>query len=310
MNRLIAFGEVLEDYAFDNDKVIKLVGGAPLNFLCSASYFNSDCYIITCLSNDKGSSRVLSMMKKEGINLDYIKFDTSTILCHSEVSVDKKTGEREFLFFKDNASFLSLKEEDIREEYFKNNDVFHFGTVCLLNDSIFKAQEKAIKLAIKNNCLISFDPNFRATLFKENTQKKLVCDFLPYVDILKLSIDELNVLTNFNNELENINELFDKYQNLKIIFLTEGSKGIDLYFRNRKVIHQDSIKPVKIIDTIGCGDCSYGAFISSFMNDDCINKDNIDKLNDDIYKNALFKACKVGSKICSIQGSLPIPDIN
>lgn len=95
----------------------------------------------------------------------------------------------------------------------------------------------------------------------------------------------------------------------KIIFLTKGSKSIALYFRNRKVLHQDGIKPVKIIDTIVCGDCSYGALISSFMNNDNINKDNIYNLNDHIYKNALFKACKVGSKICAIQGSLPIPDI-
>lgn len=309
MNRLIAFGEVLEDYVFDESKVFKLVGGAPLNFLCSASYFNSDCYIITCLSNDEGSKRVLALMKKEGINLDYLKFDNSTILCHSEVTVDKKTGEREFKFYKENASFLSLKEEDIKEDFFKNNDVFHFGTVCLLNDSIFKAQMKAIKLAINSNCVISFDPNFRPNLFEVDKQKKLVYSFLPYVDILKLSVDELNILCTSNSEVFNINELFDSYQNLKIFFLTKGSKGIDLYFKNNRFIHQDSIKVIKMVDTIGCGDCSYGAFISSFMNDDCINKDNIDKLNDDIYKNALFKACKVGSKICSIKGSLPIPDI-
>lgn len=310
MNRVISFGEVLEDYVLnDNNEYIKLVGGAPLNFLATCSKLDSDCYLITCLSNDDGSKRVFKMIEKENIHATYIKYDYSTILCHSKVSVDKITGEREFFFYKDNASFLSLNEEDIKEEYFKENDLFHCGSVCLLNENIYKAQLKAIKLAIKNNNVISFDPNFRPSLFKQEKQKKLVNSFLPYVDILKLSIDELIILTDLNNETDNINELFDHYQNLKMIFLTKGSDGISLYFRNREMIFQQSIKVEKMIDTIGCGDCSYGSFISFFMNNNEINKDNIDYLNKDLYKKALLKSCQVGALVCSIKGCLPLPDI-
>ncbi len=302
MNKLIAFGEVLEDYVPEGDGFKKLVGGAPLNFLSMASQLGASSYMITGLSKDEGSQRVLEMMNREGVHTEFVKFDPTTSLCHTEVSVDRTTGEREFYFFKKNASFLSLNEDDIKEYWFVKGDVFHFGTVCLLGDSIYKAQMKACEIAQEKGCLISFDPNFRATLFKEEEQKKLVLDFISFADILKLSEDELKVMSD-----DGVDGLFRNYTNIKLIFLTKGSNGIDLCFRNEKIIHMDSIKPNKIVDTVGCGDCSFGAFISTFIINHLTENNNIDKLDESIYLSALKRAVTAGSLLCEQQGALPVP---
>lgn len=303
MKKLIAFGEVLEDYVPYEGSFKKLVGGAPLNLLAMASNLGSPAYVITGLGNDEGSERVLSMMKKEDVKTDFVKIDSSSTLCHTEVTVDKNTGEREFYFFKDNASFLSLNENDIHEEWFDEGDIFHFGTVCLLNDSIYKAQMKACEYATKNGCLISFDPNFRPTLFKEEEQRYLALSFLPFVDILKLGEDELTIMSLTGKS----DELFERFPNIKMIFLTKGSKGIELVFKNRESIFVESVKPNKIVDTVGCGDCSFGAFLSTFITNNLTNKENIDNLSDDVYIRALKLAAKAGSLLCEQQGALPVP---
>lgn len=303
MGKLIAFGEVLEDYVPENDGFKKLVGGAPLNLLSMASQLGASTYMITGLGRDEGSHRVLAMMEKEHVNSDYVKFDDTTTLCHTEVVVDKTTGEREFYFFKDGASFLSLAKEDIRPSWFEEGDVFHFGTVCLLNYSIYDAQLRACAYANEAGCLISFDPNFRPTLFKEEEQKRLSLSFLPFVDILKLGEDELKTMTETND----VNELFDRFENLKMIFLTKGSNGIELIFRNGKRLFEKSVKPNKIVDTVGCGDCSFGAFLSVFLTKGLTSKEDIDKLDDEVYESALRYATKAGSLLCEQQGALPVP---
>lgn len=305
--KLIAFGEVLEDYIPKKDGGWKkLVGGAPLNFLAMAKKARASAYLITCLGTDEGSLRFDNMIKQEGINRDFIKIDPNSSLCHTEVEVDPSSGEREFSFYKENASFLSLNEDDIKDSWFNEGDTLHFGTVCLLNDRIFKAQLKAVDIANRKGCLLSFDPNFRPTLFEKGKQEKLTASFLPFADILKLSEDELNILTTNAD----VNELFSLYPNLKIVFLTLGANGIDLCFKEGRRIHQDSVRPRKIIDTVGCGDASFGAFMGTLLQNEKADKYNIDKLKESSYKSALYKAAKAGSLLCGQEGALPVPDLN
>lgn len=106
---------------------------------------------------------------------------------------------------------------------------------------------------------------------------------------------------------DGVDGLFRYYSNIKLIFLTKESNGIDFCFRNEKIIHMDSIKPNKIVDTVGCGDCSFGAFISTFIINHLTEKNNLDKLDEFVYLSALKRAVPAGSLLCEQQGALPVP---
>ena len=306
--KIIALGELLIDKDnLEDGSNINLIGGAPLNFICAARKWIKDCYYITGLTNDLKDYNFDKIIKKEHINLAYSKLIDNLDVAYTKVDIDKNTGERQFSFNLNNAPFLNLSSNDLKEEYFSNLSLLHIGTVALLNDNYIKLQTLACTYAKKYNSLISFDPNFRDKLFNRNQQIALTKLFLPLIDILKVSEEELGFLiTDKEKNDEKIQSLFDQFENIKIILLTKGKKGLELHLKNSIVLYQPGIKPKQIIDTIGCGDITFGTFIGSLL---YLNKENydIDKLKLNIYEEALLYAAIAGSLTCEHQGALPTP---
>ena len=63
-----------------------------------------------------------------------------------------------------------------------------------------EAHKKAIDCAIDNNSIISFDPNVRLPLWNsEDECRKAILEFLPFAHIVKISDEELEFITGFNN---------------------------------------------------------------------------------------------------------------
>ena len=306
--KIIALGELLIDKVnLENGSNINLIGGAPLNFICAARKRVKPCYYITGLTNDLSNYNFEKIIKKERIDLTYSKIIDSLEVAYTKVDVDKNTGERHFSFNLNNAPFLSIKPNDLKEEYFKDLSLLHIGTVALLNENFIELQKLACHYAKKYNALISFDPNFRDKLFDVNHQVSLSKLFLPLIDILKVSEEELGFLTEKEGNLnDKIQSLFDQYKNIKLILLTRGEKGLELHLTNSIVLYQPAIKPKQIIDTIGCGDVTFGTFVGSLT---YLNKENknISQLNLGIYEEALLYASIAGSLTCEHQGALPTP---
>ena len=70
--------------------------------------------------------------------------------------------------------------------------------------------------------MISYDPNYRASLWKnEETAKEQMRSLIPYVDIMKISDEETELLTGKEKPEEAAEILFQK--GVKIIAVTLGS---------------------------------------------------------------------------------------
>ena len=309
MPKFISYGEVLEDYVPGDDGFIKLVGGAPLNLAAVVSKYFSETYLITCLGCDLDSKYVSKMIDECKIKDDFIKYDESKILCHTEVTVDKNTGEREFKFFKENASFLAIKDEKIDHNLIEDNDVFHFGTVALLDEKIIKEFDKTLNKITSKNIFITFDPNLRDTLFVGDEQIQLVNKYLKFVNLLKVGSEELSRITNNIDLTYSTVKLFNEYPKLKGILVTFGKDGLRLFLRDGRFFNQEAIKPKIIYDTIGCGDASFGAFIGYLLKNTDKMNDQFLKINDEEFKLALLNSAKYGSKLCEQKGAIPVSDI-
>ena len=72
--------------------------------------------------------------------------------------------------------------------------------------------------------MISYDPNYRASLWKnEETAKEQMRSLIPYVDIMKISDEETELLTGKEKPEEAAEILFQK--GVKIVAVTLGSEG-------------------------------------------------------------------------------------
>lgn len=70
--------------------------------------------------------------------------------------------------------------------------VFHFGSLSLTDEPARTATIEAVKIAKSSGVLISYDPNYRASLWeKKETAVEQMKSMIPYVDVMKVSDEEL-----------------------------------------------------------------------------------------------------------------------
>ena len=113
--------------------------------------------------------------------------------------------------------------------------------------------------ALTKDMFISFDPNFRGDLWKENEQQ-FVKKCMPFVEkshLCKFSLEEAQLLSG----KEDIHEAcgFLHEVGAKIITITLGKEGTLLSAKNvRKIVPSIPVKPV---DTTGAGDAFIGCLL-------------------------------------------------
>lgn len=288
MNKVICIGEALIDFKETKEGFSMNAGGAPANVCCAVARLGGNSAFLGKLSNDYFSSFLLNNMKKYNIDTSYVVIDNKY-----------KTGlafvkDGEFVFYHDNSCDLMLDKSEIRQDMFNDGDILHFCSVCLVESPIKYAHLQALKY---HKGLVSFDVNIRENLWEDKKQMyKAITSFIPYADIIKVTLDELCKITLCNNEKEGIAYLREMSSKWQIVLVTKGSDGVTAYDRNLNFIYQNAIY-VKPVDATGAGDCFIGSILF------CILKDKLNlNLND--MKKALAFAAKASSIKVSRKGTM------
>ena len=81
-------------------------------------------------------------------------------------------------------------------ELLQNCKIFHFGSLSLTAQPAHEATVTAVSHAKAEGALISYDPNYRASLWSSEdvaieTMKSMIC----YADVMKISDEESLLLT-------------------------------------------------------------------------------------------------------------------
>lgn len=265
MKSVVAMGEAIVDFIpekkgekLKNTESFKRVcGGAPANVAAAVARLGGKSRLITQLGKDAFGEYIKDELLECGVDTGCIMYTDKANTPLAFVSLDK-SGEREFAFYRKPSSDMLLSGEQIKEEWFSDCAIFHFGSVDLLEAPVKYAHKAAIRYAKKAGAKISFDPNIRLSLWdcKENCVSA-VWEFIPYVDILKISDDELEIICN-TKEIEKAKEMFFE-KGVSIILYTKGADGLTVFTREYTV-SLEGVK-VEVCDTTGAGDACMGAFL-------------------------------------------------
>ena len=153
-----------------------------------------------------------------------------------------------------------LKKENVKTDgmILDQTKIFHAGSLSLTDQPARDTTFYAVKRAKKNGSMISYDPNYRASLWKnEETAKEQMRSLIPYVDIMKISDEETELLTGKEKPEEAAEILFQK--GVKIIAVTLGSEGAYLYCKEGGI--QIPGFASRAVDTNGAGDSFWGGFL-------------------------------------------------
>lgn len=309
MNKVFCIGELLIDFIGKDIgnglktgvNFEKKAGGAPANVGAAVCKLGGESYFLGQVGNDSFGEFLVDMLKNIGINTEMTKMDGYTTLAF--VAIDEN-GERDFEFHRGSDGDYSFDNIDL--DKVKNNDIIHFGSATgFLKGELKKTYFKLLEVAKEKGNFISFDPNYRDMLIKEENLKNFKEDckrFIRLCDFLKLSDEEIKLLT----EEENLESGVKKLHSLgaKIVAVTLGGEGTLLSDGNNIEV-VPSIK-IKQIDSTGAGDAFVGAILKKVS--EISNKNDID-FNE--WKEIVSYGNKVGALTCTNYGAIDaIPNEN
>lgn len=261
---ITALGEILIDFTYQgkNEDGQKLFaqnpGGAPANALTAASRLGAKCAFLGKAGEDMHGRFLKDVLRQEGINTDGFLLDPQvfTTLAFVELSPE---GERSFSFARKPGADTQISRAELKPEILKESKIFHVGSLSLTDEPARDATGYAVKTAKENGAIISYDPNYRASLWKdEETAKRHMRSLVPYADMMKISEEETELLTDCKDVQEAAEILYR--QGVKVAVITLGGKGAYVYCKEGGYeVPGFAVTHVK--DTNGAGDSFWGAFL-------------------------------------------------
>lgn len=234
-------------------------GGAPANVAVAASKLGARTAFVGKVGNDSFGKFLCDTLKKYNVNTDSVITDKFANTTLAVVSVNEN-GERSFAFYRKDSADTLLSENEISDFQMSNTHILHFGSISLTAEPSRTATISAIKRAKSFGAVISYDPNYRGSLW--NSVDEAVEQMkkpLDLVDILKVSEEELPLISGKTDIEAGAKYLCDKY-NIKLVLVTLGAKGS--YYRFKDCTGVVDGVNVTVADTNGAGDTFFGAFLS------------------------------------------------
>jgi len=260
---VVALGELLIDFTPIPPSVDGKLqfqqnpGGAPANVLAALTKLGGKSAFIGMVGQDQFGMFLKDVLVQNNINVTGLKVSSLTHTTLAFVHLDSN-GDRSFSFYRNPGADMLLGSQDVDYEIIANARIFHFGSLSMTDEPVRGATLAAVQFAREKKLIISYDPNFRPPLW--SSTKEAITHMkvgLTYADIVKLSDEELKMITGKDDIVEGASTLYQAGN--KIVLVTLGAEGC--YYQYPGGQGRLLAYPVKPVDTTGAGDAFLGAFL-------------------------------------------------
>lgn len=260
----ICLGELLVDFVADQIGDLHQVtrfshkpGGAPANVAIAMQRLGLQSGFITKVGEGSFGQFLSEVVQREGVDTSYLQH---TYKARTGLAFvwRKENGDREFSFHRDPSADMLLSKRDIEENYFRQCQCFHYGSISLISELSREATYQAIKYAQRFGSIISYDPNLRLTLWDSHKEaKERILEGMTYADMVKVSEEEIRFLTGSSDPQAGID--FFRSKGVKLALLTYGSQGAWLV--TSQIAEFVPSFQLQAIDTTGAGDAFAAAVL-------------------------------------------------
>ncbi|KAK9181695.1 hypothetical protein WN944_024834 [Citrus x changshan-huyou] len=303
---VVCFGEMLIDFVptvggvslAEAPAFKKAPGGAPANVAVGISRLGGSSAFVGKLGDDEFGYMLANILKENNVDTSGVRYDSTARTALAFVTL-RADGEREFLFFRHPSADMLLCESELDKNLIKQGSIFHYGSISLIAEPCRSTQLAAMNLAKESGSILSYDPNLRLPLWpSEEAAREGIMSIWDQADIIKVSDDEITFLTggdDHNDDNVVLEKLF--HPNLKLLIVTEGSKGCRYYTKEFKG-RVPGVK-TKAVDTTGAGD----SFVSGILN--CLAADQNLIKDENRLREALLFANACGALTVTERGAIP-----
>lgn len=233
-------------------------GGAPANVAVAAGKLGAHTAFLGKAGKDMHGEFLRSVLQKENVDTAGLVLDEKYFTTLAFVEVNE-AGERTFSFARKPGADTKIQKEEVDIDVLDHTNIFHVGSLSLTDQPARDTTFYAVKRAKNKGSVISYDPNYRASLWSdEEIAKNHMRSLIPYVDLMKISEEETELLTGYRDVREAAQALY--HQGVKIVAVTLGGKGAYIYCKEGGcMVPGFDVKQVE--DTNGAGDSFWGGFL-------------------------------------------------
>ncbi len=302
MNDFVTLGELLIDFTPSGEAegrrlFMQNAGGAPANVAAAAAGFGVSSAFMGMVGRDFFGKYLKGVLDRKGVDTSGLVMsdDYNTTLAFVHLF---ENGERDFSFYRKPGADIMFSIKNLDAGMIKNAEVFHFGSLSLTDEPVRSATFEAVKTAKENDVVVSYDPNYRAPLWKnEEEAKEYMLRGLEFADILKISDSEATFLFGDMPYEDAARMLVER--GIKLVFITLGSEGA--IYANASGTGKAAAYKANVVDTTGAGDCFTAGIVYRFINS---GKKTADVTLKDMHGFADF-ACAAASICVEGKGGIP-----
>jgi fructokinase len=231
-------------------------GGAPANVAVAAARLGAQSAFIGKVGDEAFGHHLAEVLKQEGVAVRGMRFDEDARTGMAFHAMrDEHTAE--ILFYRNPGADMRLRAEELDRKLLQEARAFHFGSISLIQEPSRSATLEAANIARQAGALISFDVNYRASLWNRSEAYPRIIETIPHVNLLKVNEMELTLLAGSEDLDAASKALLALGPDLCVVTL--GSNGS--FFRVAEGGEHVPAFAVETVDATGCGD----AFMAGLM---------------------------------------------
>jgi len=272
-------------------------GGAPANVLACLNKCGKKTAFIGKVGNDMHGQFLVDILNDSGICTEGVVVDDSVFTTLAFVALSD-SGERSFSFARKPGADTCLTQEELNEEIIRDSKVFHIGSLSLTAEPARGTTFKALEIAKKAGCIISYDPNYRAPLWDSKEAAIIgMRSVVSYVDVMKISDEETTLITDIVESEGAAKKLVD--MGVSVVAVTLGAEGALVCTKDGSVVVPGY--KADMVDTTGAGDSFWGGFLKCLLESG--------KRPEDISLEEAAEFAKYGNAVASLcvekRGAIP-----
>jgi fructokinase len=232
-------------------------GGAPANVAVATRRLGASAAFIGKVGNDAFGYHLIDVLRREDVETRGMRIDSAARTTLAVIAMpDAQSAE--FVFYRNPGADLLLRPDELDGLLLEETRALHIGSLSLVAEPARSATYAAVERARAAGALISFDANYRPTLWESpDAALSQIRAIMPLVHLLKVNEAELSLLGGDAATDEAALSLLDAGPELVVV--THGAEGSAAHWGGGMAAAPAF--SVETVDATGCGD----AFIAALL---------------------------------------------
>lgn len=273
-------------------------GGSPFNVAVGLARLGMQTAFACKISSDLFGRFLREHLQGEGIETRFlVGSEAQTTLAF----VAMESGEPAYAFYNEGTADTLLAPDEVPAALVSDTAILHFGSISLISGSTPGAVLSTVE-QLKGRALLSFDPNLRPGLVRDEREYRARLDRLfELADVVKLSASDLGWLSPGRTVEKTASDLLGR--GAALVAITRGGDGV-LALRGGDRWEIPSVS-VKVVDTVGAGDAFSAGLLAGLAERGITTRAALQEANVEQIGAALGYGVAVSALTCTRAGADP-----